>query len=151
MIAILIVIALLAALLFSMKQYSDKKQTSGMVMGTSSNGLPAPVVPNSDQYASAAGVKTTSFGSTKNPMDDPSMLLPKDSDSTWGSVNPQGEGMLKNVGLLSATALAGINTIGTSRKNGNLQLRPEPPNPTGPTGPWNMSSIQPDSQNKTFS
>ena len=145
-----IVVCLLAALLYSMKQTSDKKQTSGMLSGPAPTSLPSPAVPSTEQYASAAGVKTTAFGSTKSAMDDPSMLLPKDSDSTWGSVNPQGEGMLKNIGLLSATALAGINTIGTSRKNGNLQLRPEPPNPTGSTGPWNMSSIKPDSQNKTF-
>lgn len=148
-IAILVVVGLLAALLFSMNQSSARKAVSGMTSGAP-NSLPAPSVPNNSQYASAAGVKTSTYGSTKSAMDDPNMLLPKDNDSAWGSVNPQGEGMLKNVGLLSATALAGINTVGTSRRNGNLQLRPEPPNPTGTIGPWNQSTIEPDQQNKSM-
>jgi hypothetical protein len=72
------------------------------------------------------------------------MLLPNDTNSQWASLNPQGDGMLKNVNLLQAGSLVGINTVGSSMRNANLQLRSEPPNPQGSVGPWNLSTIEPD-------
>ena len=55
---------------------------------------------------------------------------------------------LANQNFLQAGALAGINTIGSSNRNANLQLRREHPNPTSNVGPWNQSTIEPDQWRK---
>jgi hypothetical protein len=49
-----------------------------------------------------------------------------------------------NQSLLSAGFLAGIDTIGNTMKNPNLQIRSEPPNPQLNVGPWNNSTFSPD-------
>lgn len=71
-------------------------------------------------------------------------LLPKDPNSQWSQLNPAGSGDLMNQSLLSAGFLAGIDTIGNTMKNPNLQLRSEPPNPQLNIGPWNNSTFAPD-------
>jgi hypothetical protein len=82
------------------------------------------------------------YGAKASKLDDPSALLPNDTNSQWASVNPQGGGMLKSVNLLQAGSMIGINTVGSTMRNANLQLRSEPPNPQGSVGPWNNSTIE---------
>jgi hypothetical protein len=77
---------------------------------------------------------------TTNPAD----LLPKDNNSGWSALNPAGSGALGNINLLKAGALIGIDTIGQTLRNANLQIRSEPPNPQLSVGPWNQSTITPD-------
>ena len=55
-----------------------------------------------------------------------------------------GAGDLKNVNLLQAGYHIGIDTVGQSLRNANLQLRSEPPNPQLNVGPWNNTTIEPD-------
>ena len=52
--------------------------------------------------------------------------------------------LLQNVNLLRAGYHAGIDTIGSTLRNSNLQLRSEPPNPTSKVSPWMNSTIEPD-------
>ena len=75
-----------------------------------------------------------------NPMD----LLPEDKHSQWAQVNPTGAGDIQGKNFLSAGALIGVNTIGQSLRNANLQLRAEPPCPQVQVGPWLQSTIEPD-------
>jgi hypothetical protein len=75
-----------------------------------------------------------------NPME----LLPSDPNSQWAQVNPTGAGDIQGKNFLSAGALIGINTIGQSMRNSNLQLRAEPPNPQVQVSPWLQSTIEPD-------
>jgi len=74
----------------------------------------------------------------------PSELLPKDTNSQWAILNPTGKGELANVNLLRAGYHIGIDSIGSSLRNANQQIRSEPPNPQLYTGPWNLSTIEPD-------
>jgi hypothetical protein len=74
----------------------------------------------------------------------PAELLPKDSNSVWAQQNPMGTGSLKGKNFLSAGALIGVNTVGQSMRNANLQLRSEPPNPQVPVSIFNVSTIEPD-------
>lgn len=74
----------------------------------------------------------------------PSELLPRDSNSTWAQQNPMGTGSLKGKNFLSAGALIGVNTVGQSMRNANLQLRSEPPNPQVAVTVFNQSTIEPD-------
>jgi hypothetical protein len=73
----------------------------------------------------------------------PSELLPKDMNSVWAEQAPM-TGSLKGKQFLSAGSLIGIDTVGSSKKNANLQLRSEPPNPQQVVSVWQQSTIQPD-------
>ena len=91
------------------------------------------------------------FGSAEQPAGcyprdqlTPSELLPKDNASVWSEQNPMGPGSLKGKNFLSAGALIGVNTVGQSMRNANLQVRSEPPNPQLSVGPWNNTTIAPD-------
>jgi len=99
---------------------------------------PAPIAAN------ASMVAPSSSSGSNLPVANPADLLPRDSNNQWGSLNPAGSGDLQGQNLLSATFLTGIDTIGNTMKNANLQLRSEPPNPQLNVGPWNQSTIAPD-------
>ena len=90
--------------------------------------------------ASNNGVPACSAQATNNP----ASLLPSDANTQWASANPNGTGKLQNVNLLQAGYNIGINTIGSSLRNANQQVRSEPPNPQGSVGPWNNTTIEPD-------
>jgi hypothetical protein len=74
----------------------------------------------------------------------PSELLPLDQSSIYAQQNPMGPGSLKGKNFLSAGALIGVNTVGQSLRNANLQLRSEPPNPQVPVSVFMNSTISPD-------
>jgi hypothetical protein len=66
------------------------------------------------------------------------------SSSSWAQLNPKGKGELANINLLKAGYHVGINTVGQSLRNANLQIRSEPPNPQLQVGPWNQTTMEPD-------
>lgn len=74
----------------------------------------------------------------------PSELLPKDMNTVWSEQNPMGPGSLKGKNFLSAGALIGVNTVGQSLRNANMQLRSEPANPQVAVSIFNQSTITPD-------
>jgi hypothetical protein len=78
----------------------------------------------------------------------PAELLPKDGNSVWAQQNPMGTGSLKGKNFLSAGALIGVNTVGQTLRNANLQLRSEPPNPQVPVSVFYNSTIQPDTNRR---
>jgi hypothetical protein len=108
-----------------------------------------PADPNGNEvFANANGVQTSMPGvpsSCSQPnIQNPAELLPNDSNSQWAQLNPSGKGELANVNLLKAGYHIGIDTVGQSLRNANLQIRSEPPNPQLSVGPWNNSTIEPD-------
>ena len=56
---------------------------------------------------------------------------------------PQNRELMGN-NFLKADQRIGINTVGQSLRNANLQLRSEPPNPQKMVCPWMQSTISPD-------
>ena len=127
----------------SQMQGQYKKQNAQMSSGIK------PSDPNGNEvYASANGVQTSMPGvpssCSKPNIQNPAELLPKDSSSQWAQLNPSGKGELANVNLLKAGYHIGIDTVGQSLRNANLQIRSEPPNPQLSVGPWNQSTIEPD-------
>lgn len=121
------------------KQYTNAQASAGV----------RPSDPNGNEvFASASGVQTSMPGvpssCTQPNIQNPAELLPKDSNSQWAQLNPSGKGELANVNLLKAGYHIGIDTIGQTLRNANLQIRSEPPNPQLNTGPWNQTSITPD-------
>ena len=98
-----------------------------------------------------------SFGSAEAPAGcyprdqlTPAELLPKDMNSIWAEQNPMGPGSLKGKNFLSAGALIGVNTVGQSLRNANLQIRSEPPNPQVPVSIFLQSTIGPDISHRSL-
>lgn len=72
----------------------------------------------------------------------PADLLPKSNDVTqFEQQFPSGEGETKDKNFLIAGYNIGVNTVGSSLRNANLQLRSDPYIPRQSVGPWNESSI----------
>ncbi len=71
-------------------------------------------------------------------------LLPNIMGSTWEQVNPQGQGSLGDQNFLTAGYNLGINTVGSSLRNANKQLRSDPIIPKSVVSPWGQSTIDPD-------
>jgi hypothetical protein len=95
---------------------------------------------NDIQTSMPSNAQTCAQSAHQNPTE----LLPLDTNSQWAQLNPSGKGELGNVNLLKAGYHIGIDTIGQTMKNSNLQIRSEPPNPQLAVGPWNQSTIEPD-------
>ena len=97
-------------------------------------------------YGSAVGMQTETAGIPPNcqsqQIENPSALLPSSHPNFMGG--PGGEGELQNVNLLKAGQLAGIDTVGSTLRNANLQVRSEPANPRTQVSPWMNSTIEPD-------
>lgn len=78
-------------------------------------------------------------------------LLPReDGFNTWQEVNPQAQGALTDQNFLEAGHHFGINTVGNSLKNANMQLRSDPVIPQVAVGPWLNSSYGPDTSRRYF-
>lgn len=75
---------------------------------------------------------------------DPSELLPQDQNSQWATLNPVNQGNVAVPDLLQAGYHIGLDTIGQSLRNANLQLRSDPIISKNEVGPWNQSTIEPD-------
>jgi hypothetical protein len=99
-----------------------------------------------ERFAAVHGVSTSAQGlppsCVSRQVANPSELLPRGGG--WASLNPQGESDLQNVNLLKAGYHAGINTVGNTLRNANLQVRSEPPNPQTKVSPWLNTTIAPD-------
>ena len=76
----------------------------------------------------------------------PSELLPSDQNSQWAALNPvsMSGGNIMSGDLLQAGYHVGLDTIGQTMKNANLQLRSDPIIPKIDVGPWNQSTYEPD-------
>jgi hypothetical protein len=116
--------------------------------GPATNGVsPAQPAGQNEVFASVSGESNptnSSPNALRQPVINPDELLPKDENSQWAQLNPRGNGELNNVNLLQAGYLYGINTVGSSLRNANLQLRSEPPNPQVQVSPWMNTTIEPD-------
>lgn len=92
--------------------------------------------------------RSTCYPQTKLTAED---LLPKNTQvSDFVNNNPSAEGVLKNINFLTAGYNIGVNTVGQTLRNANLQLRSEPPNPQVSVSPWLQSTIAPDILRKPF-
>jgi hypothetical protein len=96
-----------------------------------SYGKPASVTPTTSDYQSV---------DTAVPKD----LLPVDKNSEFAKLNPISSGKQDLPDLLQAGSLIGIDTIGQTLKNPNLQLRSDPVIQKKNVGPWNNSTYEPD-------
>ena len=153
----IIIFVVLAVLLFFLMSYSGDKYnfSDGMDTGNHNN-----VVTNSILVPPISAEKKASINEKKSDSSvvqpaalggysqqnivDPSDLLPTDKNSQWSSLNPVNQGNPITPDLLQAGYHIGLDTIGQSLKNPNLQLRSDPYIPKAAVGPWNQSTYEPD-------
>jgi len=132
-------------------QFKDDKSNDGgsppkraaPTMGSPSAANPAG---QNSKFATVNGMNATQGlppSCTRQPVANPAELLPM-GNNAWGNLNPEGEGKMQGVNLLKAGYHAGVNTVGNTLRNANLQVRSEPPNPKQQVGPWNNTTIEPD-------
>ena len=74
----------------------------------------------------------------------PSELLPTDVNSQWASLNPSSQNNPQTPDLLQAGYHIGLDTVGQTMKNPNLQLRSDPIIVNTLNSPWNNSTVEPD-------
>ena len=154
----IIIFVVLGVLLFFLMSYSEDKYSFADGMNTdnprmSSDSVPpnnsSPKVPsvNASSVPSAAVQPIANGGYTSQGIADTSDLLPLPLDpnagfSSLNSAVTQGNPITPD--LLQAGYHIGLDTIGQSLKNPNLQLRSDPYIPKAAVGPWNQSTYEPD-------
>jgi hypothetical protein len=150
-VAILVVFLILAYALYA---YSGAKtlRVDGMSSGESSASkttAPATVSvptagastsPSSGPSPSPSATSGYVAGAVASPQD----LLPVDQNSQWAALNPVAQGNIAAPDLLQAGYHIGLDTIGQTLRNANLQERSDPIIPKSAVGPWNQSTIDPD-------
>jgi len=130
--------------------YAPKEKFANMIEGspiednyTLLNGTDNSSLSNSSSYQDP----TTCFKRDKLTATD---LLPSDASNKWSQINPSSSGELADQNFLTAGYHIGVNTIGQSMRNANLQLRSEIPNPQVAVSPWLISTIEPDIRPVSF-
>jgi len=148
---VLLILGILILGAVIMKYNRDKvtyKDTLTSLNPTSLNGdesVNDNYMPVNDLGTKVNTVSTCNNQSTTTPSD----LLPKNTNNEWSSMNPVTPD-LKNINLLNAGANYGINTVGSSLRNPNLQLRSEPIIPKTNIGPWNNTTIEADNHRRSL-
>jgi len=153
---VIIFIALLV-LGYALFSYSDSKMmiidrmedgsSKQPSVGTTSAQYVVPPPPaNLPPSATAAGAGAGAGNYAQQPVANPSDLLPKDANSQWAALNPvsMNQGNIAMPDLLQAGYHIGLDTIGQTLRNANLQLRSDPIITKQNTGPWMQSTIEPD-------
>tara|TARA_Y100000768_G_C23970885_1_gene680456 strand:+ start:419 stop:913 length:495 start_codon:yes stop_codon:yes gene_type:complete len=142
----LIAVLGLLVLLVAIGQFSTRKSnvTDNMHGGSKHNPLsPANIPQGAQEGEQYSPVQSNNVDNVSVPVDTvlPNELLPKSGTDT--SLQGAG-GDLQNVNLLKSGHHIGIDTVGGSRGNANLQLRADPPIQMQDTGPWMKSTHEQD-------
>jgi len=153
------IIILVAFLILAWALYSYSGSKSMIVDRMSDGSVPAPSAPSVAAPAQApspsqagpapapsAASQAGPAGYTAKAGANPADLLPKDANSQWAALNPtsMNQGDILMPDLLQAGYHIGLDTIGQSLRNANLQLRSDPIISKADVGPWNQSTIEPD-------
>lgn len=142
---------LLLLLVFAVFFYSNSKTQlfDSMDTGVSTSGekaIASSVPVHTAPVIAAPSPQVAGAGYALQPVANPSDLLPKDQNSQWSALNPSAmnKGDILMPDLLQAGYHIGLDTIGQTLRNPNLQLRSDPIISKADVGPWNNSTIEPD-------
>ena len=146
-----LVVIIFIVLVWGLLSYSGEKVS---FMDNMEDGSSAPVQDAPQAHAQgapevhgpSAPAQSAGAGYALQPVANPSDLLPSDGNSQWAELNPSamkgGDVMMPD--LLQAGYHIGLDTIGQSLRNANLQLRSDPIIAKADVGPWNQSTIEAD-------
>ena len=143
-VTVLVIFLILAYALYA---YSGAKTMRVDAMSTGE--APSAKDTSAPSVAKEAAVPTlpapqVSGGYTAQSVAAPQDLLPVDQNSQWAALNPVAQGNIAAPDLLQAGYHIGLDTIGQTLRNANLQERSDPIIPKSAVGPWNQSTIEPD-------
>jgi hypothetical protein len=134
----IIIICIFIAVAFFLKMYLDK---FGSLDRFSNADMTAPyAMPDT----TAAPVSETQSSQNIHSVANPSELLPRDANSQWGDLNQLNQNNITTPDLLTAGYHIGLDTVGQTLRNANLQLRSDPVIAKVDVGPWNHSTVEPD-------
>jgi hypothetical protein len=144
-----IVFLIFLVLMWGLFSYSGSKTNVHDLMTDGSNvSAPSSKMATMDQptHVMPGSTPTAPAGYALQPVANPSDLLPKDQNSQWSALNPNtmNQGNIMMPDLLQAGYHIGLDTIGQTLRNPNLQLRSDPVIAKSDIGPWNQSTIEPD-------
>ena len=139
------VLVIFLILAYALYTYSGAKtmRVDAMSTGDSSANTSASA-PAAENKQEAAPAQQISGGYTAQSVAAPQDLLPIDQNSQWAALNPVAQGNIAAPDLLQAGYHIGLDTIGQTLRNANLQERSDPIIPKSAVGPWNQSTIEPD-------
>lgn len=156
---ITVIVVLIAVALLSYSNAKSPKAYDNMDLGfpTPSSSSPSSYSEATNHLASQPSVRETSAqhvvpapdssslssGYNMRSVNAPGDLLPSDANSQWAALNPT-VGAATTPDLLQAGYHIGLDTIGQTLRNANLQLRSDPIIPKSDVGPWHNSTIEPD-------
>jgi hypothetical protein len=147
-IVILVVIFVLA---FILLQYSKSKKSilDGYDGGMDVTSVTQPIQQMASSVSTSMSqpiipTSSTTGGYMARDTGVPSDLLPTDNNSKFNDFNMLTKSNVVMPDLLDAGYLIGLDTIGQSLRNANLQERSDPVIPKTAVGPWNNSTIEPD-------
>jgi hypothetical protein len=153
-------IVLVLIVCFALITYSTSKNnildrmsdgSTGMNSGSSvmenkpsGNMSPPPMSPQAQPEHARQPSASSGDGYDMQPVANPSDLLPKDINSQWSALNPVNQNNVAMPDLLQAGYHIGLDTIGQTMKNPNLQIRSDPIIQKRDVGPWNNSTTEAD-------
>jgi hypothetical protein len=140
------VLVIFLILAYALYAYSGAKtlRVDAMSTGEAPSAQNVPAVPTSAPKEAATPAPQVSGGYTAQSVAAPQDLLPVDQNSQWAALNPVAQGNIAAPDLLQAGYHIGLDTIGQTLRNANLQERSDPIIPKSAVGPWNQSTIEPD-------
>ena len=131
--------------------FSDSNMNNENNINVASNVVASEGLGKNERFLPVSGMNRTPTSCYPQNTLTPDDLLPKNKSEqikNFNNNNPDGEGILKGVNYLDAGFHVGVNTVGQSLRNANLQLRSEPANPQVNVGPWMNTTIGPDLSRK---
>jgi hypothetical protein len=142
-----VIIVVFLLLVWLLSQYAGSKMAVVDKMEDGSapaaDGKPAEPKPKAQP---SSGNTASGHGYTTSEVANPADLLPADENSQWSALNPNAanKGDTTMPDLLKAGYHIGLDTIGQTLRNANLQLRSDPIITKATVGPWNQSTIETD-------
>lgn len=146
----IIIVVALAILAYALFSYSNAKDVVMDLMEDGSDEPPRVNGPAAENKIEAPLAETApASGYAVQPIANPNELLPTlpaDQNSQWAALNPvaANPGAIAMPDLLQPGYHIGLDTIGQTLRNANLQLRSDPIIPKADVGPWMNSTIEPD-------
>lgn len=145
----IIIIVALAILAYAIFSYSNAKDMVMDLMEDGSAEEEKKAPPAAPGTAAPDAAAPPASGYAVQSIANPSELLPSlpaDQNSQWAALNPvaANPGAIAMPDLLQPGYHIGLDTIGQTLRNANLQLRSDPIIPKADVGPWMNSTIEPD-------
>jgi len=138
-----LILFVIIVLIIGLGFYTDAKK---LVRDAMESGTPEPKPDTKKQDKELKPAPSTLDGYKQHVVASPSDLLPSDENSKFAELNPNNTNAesVMTPDLLQAGYHIGLDTVGQTLRNANLQLRSDPVISKKDIGPWMNSTIEPD-------